>query len=96
MFDMFDGPTHEELVAAAEKCATDRASQLDAVKSALVENACDCWAAFGQHMVGKVVVVAEVIDETGDANLLVLDPDDQPTWDSRGLLATALDHVTTR
>ena len=88
--DWFDGPTDAELAEAAEACAADRAQQLDAVKSAIVENACECWSQLGQHMVGRIVVVVEVIDELGEQNLLTLTPDDQPAWDDIGMLTFAL------
>lgn len=89
-FGMMDGPEWEEMVAEAEKCEADRRTQLDAVKTALVENACDCWNSLGSTMVGKLVVVVEVIDETGEPNLLVLSDPDQAQWDTLGLLSYAV------
>lgn len=84
-----DGPTDEELEASAEQCRDDREVQLDAVKSAIAENACQCFDRLGQFMVGRIVVVAEVIDEVGVQNLVTLSPDDQPAWDDLGLLTFA-------
>lgn len=85
----FDGPTNEELIAAAEQCAVDREKQLDAVRSALVENSCQCWESLGHSMVGRLVVIAEVIGEDGERQLAVLAPNEQAPWDTAGLVEYA-------
>lgn len=84
-----DGPTDAEMAAAAEQCAADRERQVDAVKAAIAENACECFDRMGQYMLGRIVVVVEVIDEAGFQNLVVLSPDEQPVWDDLGLLTFA-------
>lgn len=85
-----DGPTEAEMLEAAEQCRIDRGLQAEAVKQALVENACDCWARLGQHMVSRAVTVAEVIDEAGEPHLLVIADPEQAEWDTLGLLGTAI------
>lgn len=84
-----DGPTFEEMAAASEACATAREETVEAVKRALVENACGCWDALGQHMVGKLVVVAEVIDENGEPHLNLLVPEEQAQWETVGMMGYA-------
>lgn len=72
------------MLEECEQAANDRD---EAVRKAIKDSACNHFDILGDFIVGRWVMVAEVIDELGDRHLTVLSSVGLEPWEAIGMTA---------
>jgi hypothetical protein len=68
-------------------CDHDTAQRSEDIVRAIKGNACHHYDMFGDFLVGRWVMVAEIIDELGERHLTLLGSDGLEPWDALGMTA---------
>jgi hypothetical protein len=76
----------EEEELNAEACENARETQVEKIREIIREHQCECWDQLGPVMMGRMILVSEVVNELGDSSLYVLASPGLTPWEATGLL----------
>jgi hypothetical protein len=65
----------------------------EGVRTLLTENACHHFDVFGNFVVGRTILVTEIIDEYGHLHLVSFGSPNLRPWDVKGMLSYVQDSV---
>ena len=65
----------------------------EGIRVLLSENACHHFDTFGNFVIGRSILVTEVVDEYGHLHLLSFGSPNLRPWDVRGMLSYVQDNV---
>lgn len=78
----------EEWLRMQEECNDTAVNRSNAVEAAIKNNSCYHFASVGDYLVGRWVMVAEIIDELGERHLAVFGSPNLEPWEAIGMTAS--------
>ena len=76
----------EDFMRMLRECKQKHTNIDEGIKELLNENSCHHFNMFGNFLVGRSILVSEVIDEYGEIHLLSFGSPSLKPWDVKGML----------
>lgn len=91
---MFDNDEErEDFMRMLKECKDKHRAIDEGIRALLTDNGCHHFNMFGNYLIGRNILISEVIDEYGEMHLLSFGSPDLKAWDVSGMLGYVKDKI---